>query len=393
MRVVVGLSGGVDSSVAAGLLLEAGHEVIGLYMRNWHDDQVTVDNACPWVDDAQDAMLVAEHLGVPFQVLDLSDAYKSRIVDYMFAAYAAGLTPNPDVLCNREIKFDLFVEAAKSLGAEAVATGHYCRNRRVSTPEGTQFELLSGVDPDKDQSYFLCQVTQEQLAFALFPVGDLRKSEVRDLARKWALPTAEKKDSQGLCFVGKIRLPVFLQQSIAPKDGDIREIAPDHPKLIARNQERFTDPWADIVPVRYEAADGLVVGTHPGAQFYTVGQRKGLMVGGKALPLFVLSKDVHTNTLYVGMGSEHPGLLRRALRVQSGDVHWVNPSLQMKVGEESRAFQIRFRYRQPLQSGKLEMREDGLYIQFDAPQTGIAAGQFAAWYLDDQLAGSGSISD
>lgn len=393
MRVVVGLSGGVDSSVAAGLLLEAGHEVIGLYMRNWHDDQVTVDNACPWVDDAQDAMLVAEHLGIPFQVLDLSDAYKSRIVDYMFAAYAAGLTPNPDVLCNREIKFDLFVEAAKSLGAEAVATGHYCRRSIASSPDGPEFTLLAGVDPEKDQSYFLCQVTQEQLAFALFPVGELRKSEVRELARKWQLPTAEKKDSQGLCFVGKIRLPVFLQQSIAPKDGDIREIAPDHPKLLERSQARALDAWVDVAPVRYDASDGPVVGTHPGAQFYTVGQRKGLMVGGKAEPLFVLSKDVKSNTLYVGMGSHHPGLLRHALRVQATDVHWINPSLRLRSGETSPAFRIRFRYRQPLQTGMLEMREDGLYIHFDAPQTGIASGQFAAWYLGEQLVGSGSISD
>ena len=393
MRVVVGLSGGVDSSVAAGLLLQAGHEVIGLYMRNWHDEQVTVDNACPWVDDAQDAMLVAEHLGIPFQVLDLSEAYKSRIVDYMFAAYAAGSTPNPDVLCNREIKFDLFVEAAKSLGAEAVATGHYCRRTAIDTPQGSEYALLSGVDSEKDQSYFLCQVTQEQLGFALFPVGDLRKLEVRELARKWQLPTAEKKDSQGLCFVGKIRLPVFLQQSIAPKNGEIREIPPDHPKLMDRSHARQTNAWVDVAPVRYHSSDGPVVGTHPGAQFYTVGQRKGLMVGGKAQPLFVLSKDVDSNILYVGMGAEHPGLLRHALRVQASDVHWINPSCRLQVGQTSDAYRVRFRYRQPLQSARLEMREDGMYILFDAPQTGIASGQFAAWYLGDQLAGSGSISD
>ncbi len=393
MRIVVGLSGGVDSSVAAALLLEQGHDVIGLYMRNWHDDSITLDNACPWIDDAQDAMLVAEHLGIPFQVLDLSEAYKARIVDYMMAEYAAGRTPNPDVLCNREIKFDLFVDAARDLGAEAVATGHYCRREAIETDSGWVYRLLAGADDNKDQSYFLCQVRPEQLAFARFPLGAMRKDEVRAKARSLRLPTAEKKDSQGLCFVGKIRLPDFLQQSIAPRTGNIVEIPANHPKLLQRARDVETDPWFDVHPLRWDQEDGTVVGTHPGAQFYTIGQRKGLMVGGKAWPLFVLSKDVVHNILYVGMGASHPGLMRRALRVASEDVHWVQPGARLAPGETARHHRIRFRYRQPLQTGILNQREDGLCIWFDAPQSGIAAGQFVAWYDGEELVGSGCIAD
>ena len=274
MRIVIGLSGGVDSSVAAHLLVEEGHEVIGLFMRNWHDESVIIDEACPWIDDSQDAMLVASHLGIPFQVLDLSAQYKERIVNYMFDEYAAGRTPNPDVLCNREIKFDIFLEAARAIGAEAVATGHYCQRQEISTAGGAIYRLLAGADPNKDQSYFLCQLTQEQLAAARFPIGGMQKSEVRDLARQIGLPTAEKKDSQGLCFIGKVRLPQFLQQQLAPLKGNTVEIPADHSKF-ATHQDAAE-------PIHWSPEDGELVGEHQGAHYFTVGQRRGVNVGGKA---------------------------------------------------------------------------------------------------------------
>lgn len=395
MRIVVGLSGGVDSSVAAALLQEEGHEIIGLYMRNWHDESVTIDNACPWIDDANDAMLVASHLGIPFQVIDLSDAYKARIVDVMFAEYAAGRTPNPDVLCNREIKFDIFLQAALDLGAEAVATGHYCQRSEQSTPEGVRYSLRAGADANKDQSYFLCQLTQDQIRLARFPIGHLQKSQVREEARRLGLPTAEKKDSQGLCFVGKVKLPVFLQQQLEVKPGRIIEIAPTHFKLTDRARARQEDPLADAAPIDWVPEDGTDVGEHPGAHFFTIGQRKGLNVGGKAEPLFVIGRDVSSNHLYVGQGDQHPGLLRRSLRIRDVDMHWIRPDIQEAFKQAGHmTFDVRFRYRQPLRKAELMQRKDGYaYLVFQDSQTGIASGQFAAWYLQDECIGSGTIAD
>lgn len=372
MRVVVGLSGGVDSSVAAHLLLEQGHEVIGLFMRNWNDESVTINNECPWIDDANDAMLVANQLAIPFQVMDMSVEYKARIVDYMFAEYAAGRTPNPDVLCNREVKFDLFLDAALKLGADAVATGHYCR--KVTDDEGVH-HLLAGADGNKDQSYFLCQLNQAQLGRALFPIGELSKPDVRKLATERGLATAEKRDSQGLCFIGKVRLPDFLQQQLRIKPGDIVEVPANHEVFVrdtnASLEERAT-PYA-LTP-----GLGSVVGQHDGAHFFTVGQRKGLHVGGKPEPLFVIGTCVHTNTVFVGQGDAHPGLYRTALALETP--HWVNPR-EAWEGEGRRTFGLRIRYRQPLQSGALVCTEDGRwFLDFDKAQRGIAAGQFAAWH-------------
>lgn len=393
-RVVVGLSGGVDSSVTAHLLQEQGYEVIGMFMRNWHDESVTINNECPWIDDSNDAMLVAEHLGIPFQVLDLSADYKQRIVDYMFAEYQAGRTPNPDVLCNREIKFDIFLEAALKLGADFVATGHYCRRAISRDENGNEvYRLLAGKDSNKDQSYFLCQLTQGQLSKALFPIGELTKPEVREIAREIGLPTAEKKDSQGLCFIGKVKLPVFLQQQLAPKRGRIIEIPRDAgifdqvlvPSSSARN--------GGMRPVRFEpyvfTPDmGEEVGEHSGAHYFTIGQRKGLQVGGKALPLFVIATDVRKNIVYVGQGDDHPGLYRGGLLIQDSDVHWIRADLKMAIGEERR-YRARIRYRQPLEDCTLIKEEDSLRIIFDRDQRGIAEGQFVAWYDGEELMGSG----
>ncbi|MAO46463.1 MAG: tRNA 2-thiouridine(34) synthase MnmA [Crocinitomicaceae bacterium] len=387
MRIVVGLSGGVDSSVAALKLVEEGHEVIGLFMRNWNDASVTISDECPWIDDSNDAMLVAEHLGIPFQVLDLSDEYRERIVDYMFSEYEAGRTPNPDVLCNREIKFDLFLKAALKLEAEAVATGHYCRKFSSTSNGHDEHMLLTGADPNKDQSYFLCQLNQEQLGYAMFPIGDLLKSDLRKIAQDAGLPTANKKDSQGLCFIGKVRLPDFLQQQLKSKEGNIIEIDSDHSVFKADISDNHSRSQA----FNFSEDMGLVVGKHQGAHFYTIGQRKGLNVGGKPEPLFVIGTDVYTNTVYVGQGDKHPGLFRDALLVKTEEIHWVRPSQKLKVGE-SCEYSLRFRYRQPLQTGRLEMTEDGVYMLFDTPQKGIASGQFATWYMNDELVGSGPIA-
>lgn len=390
MRIVVGLSGGVDSSVAAWLLKEAGHDVIGLFMRNWHDETVVIDNACPWIDDANDAMLVASHIGIPFQVLDLSDAYRERIVEYMFREYEQGRTPNPDVLCNREIKFDLFLKAAEELGAEAVATGHYCRKVTSTINDRAVHHLMAGIDTNKDQSYFLCQLNQDQLSKALFPIGEMTKPEVRILANQIDLPTANKKDSQGLCFIGKVRLPEFLQQQLEVKPGEIIEIPGDHEKCRDKN-EYSGSPSAS--PLKWNKEDGEVVGQHQGAHFFTVGQRRGLNVGGKAEPLFVLAKDVIDNVLYVGQGEDHPGLLRRSLRIHMDELHWIREDLTLEEGALSEDFEFRFRYRQPLQKGTLKREGNHAIILFQEPQSGIAAGQFAAWYQNDECIGSGVISD
>jgi tRNA-specific 2-thiouridylase len=389
-RVVVGLSGGVDSSVAAYLLIQQGYEVIGIFMRNWHDESVTISDECPWIEDSNDALLVAEHLGIPFQVIDLSEAYKSRIVDYMFDEYQRGRTPNPDVLCNREIKFDVFLEAALQLGADYVATGHYCR--KAENNDGT-FSLLAGIDKTKDQSYFLCQITQYQLSKALFPIGDLEKKEVREIAKKLALVTAEKKDSQGLCFVGKISLPLFLQQKLKAKTGQIIEIpdnlppflAYDEIPVISENVVKLSTPFS------YNSSMGDVVGQHQGAQFYTIGQRKGLNIGGKPMPSFIIGLDTIENIIYTGQSEVHPGLNRYALKLESNSINCLINNDLISNNTELRC-QVRIRYRQALQEAKLIKLEGELYILFDKKQKGITPGQFAAWYLGEELVGSGVIS-
>lgn len=387
-RVVVGLSGGVDSSVAAYLLKQQGYEVIGMFMKNWHDSSVTISDDCPWEDDSRDALLIAEQLGIPFQTIDLSEEYRKRIVDYMFSEYEAGRTPNPDVLCNREIKFDVFMKAALSLGADYVATGHYCRKEVFEQEGNMRFRLLSGKDPNKDQSYFLCQISEEQLSKALFPIGELLKPEVRRIAEEAGLVTASKKDSQGLCFIGKVRLPDFLQQQLKPKVGDIVEIPADSPLYADISSE---DPEALSRVPDYTPASGKKVGTHRGAHYFTIGQRKGLLVGGKEEPLFVIATDVVSNTIYVGMGEQHPGLNRKVLFIPARDIHWLRPDQAMNAGEERR-YVVRIRYRQPLQSATLIRRMEGLYIVFDGLQKGITPGQFAAWYDGDELLGSGVIA-
>jgi len=393
-RVIVGLSGGVDSSVAAYLLKEQGYEVIGLFMKNWHDDSVTISDECPWLDDSNDAMLVAEKLGIPFQTVDLSEAYKERIVDYMFREYEKGRTPNPDVLCNREIKFDVFMKIALDLGADYVATGHYCRKGTIQVDGKTQYQLKAGLDTNKDQSYFLCQLSQEQLAKALFPIGELKKPEVREIASKLDLITAEKKDSQGLCFIGKVRLPDFLQQQLKPKEGVIVEIHQEQEKY-KEETPQFTSERQKLAymskKITYSVEDGQVVGKHQGAHYFTKGQRKGLAVGGTVEPLFVIDTDVEDNIIYTGQGKSHPGLYRKALFVSQDELHWVREDLALSV-DETLEVMARIRYRQELQKAKLYKIESGLYVAFEEDQSAITEGQFVAWYLDDELVGSGVIS-
>ncbi len=387
-RVVVGLSGGVDSSVTAFLLKEQGYEVIGMFMKNWHDDSVTISNECPWLDDSNDAMIVAQHLGIPFQAIDLSVEYKERIVDYMFAEYQAGRTPNPDVLCNREIKFDIFLKAALKLGADFVATGHYARKGESTIDGQTVYRLLAGKDPNKDQSYFLCQLTQAQLAKALFPIGELLKPEVRTIAKRAGLATAEKKDSQGLCFIGKVHLPDFLQQRLEPKKGKVIEV-PAHSPVFA-NGHASSDLAHMTAPYTFTPERGTVVGEHNGAHFYTIGQRRGLNLGGFAEPLFVIGTDTQHNVIYTGMGENHPGLYRQGLFIPQAETHWIREDLRLRPGE-SKDYQARIRYRQPLEVCTLHQREDGLYVIFERPQRGVTPGQFAAWYTNDELIGSGVI--
>ncbi len=398
-RVVVGLSGGVDSSVAAYLCQKAGYEVIGLFMKNWHDDSVTISDECPWLEDSNDAMLVADKLGIPFQTVDLSKAYKAKIVDYMFKEYKSGRTPNPDVLCNREIKFDDFLKVAESLGADYVATGHYCRKESFTENGTTRYKLLAGKDKNKDQSYFLCQISQNQLSKALFPVGDLQKSEVRKIAAELDLVTAEKKDSQGLCFIGKVKLPEFLQQKLKSKRGDIIEVDSDHSvyekKKIINFEEAVSLPVEILAeyskPYHYNSTTGKIVGKHDGAHFFTKGQRKGLAVGGTKEPLFVIETDVNNNIIYTGQGKDHPGLNRNCLKVKTEDVHWVRTDLKIKPGE-SLNVKARIRYRQPLEEAQLICYNNGLFVVFKNKQSAITEGQFVAWYHDDELLGSGVIS-
>lgn len=388
-RVVVGLSGGVDSSVAAYLLQEQGYEVIGMFMKNWHDDSVTISKECPWLDDSNDAMIVSHTLGIPFQAIDLSEEYKARIVDYMFAEYQRGRTPNPDVLCNREIKFDVFLHNALKLGADFVATGHYARKDEITIEGRKVYRLLSGKDGNKDQSYFLCQLTQEQLSRSLFPVGELLKPEVRAIARKLGLVTAEKKDSQGLCFIGKVHLPEFLQQRLQARKGAVVEMPASAPAF--SNGFEDDDLAALSRPYKFEASQGRVVGQHNGAHYYTIGQRKGLNLGGHARPLFVIGTDTTENIIYTGMGEDHPGLYRRGLFIASSDVHWVREDVRLPDGE-SRRYTARIRYRQRLESCTLYAKDGGLYIIFDRPQKSVTPGQFAVWYDGDELVGSGVIS-
>jgi len=387
-RVVVGLSGGVDSSVAAYLLKKEGYEVIAVFMINWHDKTGVIDADCPWDEDVIFAELVAKKIGIPFHVVDLSKPYKKRVIDYMFSEYEKGRTPNPDVLCNREIKFDEFLSAAAQFKPDFVATGHYCKKDEVIKNGHTWYRLLAGDDPNKEQSYFLCQLSQEQLATTLFPIGHLHKEEVRRIAKEQKLASADKKDSQGICFVGKVHLPEFLQQKLKPKEGNIFEIPADSPLYNGKKKET---PEERTSPLRYKISDGHFVGKHRGAHYFTIGQRKGLQVGGKKEPLFVIATDVDKNRIFVGQGKEHPGLYREGLRILPEEVHWVRPDLQMKPGE-SRKYEVRIRYRQALQEATLEMHKEGMYILFDQPQRGVAAGQFAAWYENGELLGSGVIS-
>ena len=395
-RVVVGLSGGVDSSVAAYLLQQEGYEVIGLFMKNWHDTSVTISNECPWVEDSSDAMAVAETLGIPYQTIDLSKDYKERIVDYMFAEYQRGRTPNPDVLCNREIKFDIFLKAAMQLNADYVATGHYCRKDFIKIDGKETFKLKAGIDKNKDQSYFLCQLNQEQLSKALFPIGHLEKSEVRKIATEVGLSTAEKKDSQGLCFIGKVKLPEFLQQQLKPKKGEIIEIGKEH--TLFKDNKEFDKNNTSLEALQSLCQDyiytpelGEKVGEHMGAHYFTIGQRKGINVGGKVEPLFVIDTDTKTNTIYVGQGTDHTGLYRPGLKVPNADIHWVREDLKLNNGDHLEVMS-RIRYRQPLEKAILHQKEDGLYIIFKHDQRGIAPGQFVAWYIGDELLGSGVIS-
>ena len=397
-RVVVGLSGGVDSSVAAHLLLEQGYEVIGMFMKNWHDESVTISNDCPWMEDSTDAMLVAEKLGIPFQAIDLSVEYKDRIVDYMFAEYKAGRTPNPDILCNREIKFDIFLKAAEKLKADFVATGHYCQKDELEVHGQPVYQLLAGADPNKDQSYFLCQLNQSQLSKALFPIGHLKKPKVREIAKKLDLITADKKDSQGLCFIGKVRLPEFLQQQLKPKNGNIIVI-PEGLEIYQHAQvpagiahEDYDKELLDALalPIHYTPDQGKVIAEHNGAHYFTVGQRKGLHVGGTGKPLFVISTDTESNVIYTGLGEDHPGLLRNALFVKTEEIHWIRADLKLTPGESAR-YESRIRYRQPLSGATLIQKENGLYVLFDQAQKGIASGQFVAWYSGEECIGSGTI--
>lgn len=393
---VIGLSGGVDSSVAAWVLKEQGYRVTGLFMRNWHDTTGLLQSECHWEDDLMFAEMVAKKLGIPFHFVDLSEQYRARVVDYMFSEYEKGRTPNPDILCNREIKFDSFAAEALKLGGDYVATGHYCRRESIEVDGKPVYRLLAGVDGNKDQSYFLCQVSQKQLAYALFPIGELTKPEVRQIAEKIGLATAQRKDSQGICFVGKVDLPTFLQQKLETKVGNIVEV-PSSSVSVNDFSGYPTDDAEDAtlnelaIPVAVNPLMGKVIGKHNGAHYYTIGQRKGLNIGGYREPLFIIATDTATNTIYVGEGHEHPGLNRKGLFIRSDELHYIRPDLQMQPGDV-RNYLVRIRYRQPLQEARLYHRENGLYIIFRELQRGITPGQFAAWYAGDELIGSGVIN-
>ena len=422
MKICVGLSGGVDSSVAALLLKRQGYDVFAMFMQNWHDTEGTLHGDCEWEEDKFIAEMVARKIGIPFYFIDLSEQYRKRVVDYMFDEYSKGRTHNPDVLCNREIKFDAFLEAARKLGADMVATGHYCRKETL--PDGS-CRILAGADPNKDQSYFLCQLSQEQLSAAMFPIGDICKPEVRRLAKEADLPSADKKDSQGICFVGKVDLPVFLQQKLESVEGDVVEVFDryyedsdkyrhdmellSHPGTLSDGDlmelstpldysdikfetETYRSGKKHIKKTRYKANPwGEVIGRHEGAQFYTNGQRKGLAIGGHKEPLFVIHTDIARNTVFVGEGEHHKGLSRSCLWIAPEEIHWIRPELAMKIGEQRR-YKVRIRYRQPLQDATLLMRQSGLFVLFDTPQRSITPGQFCVWYApDSEMVGSGVI--
>ncbi|WP_337084932.1 tRNA 2-thiouridine(34) synthase MnmA [Elizabethkingia anophelis] len=394
MKIVVGLSGGVDSSVAAYLLKQQGHDVVGLFMRNWNDASVTLEDECPWIEDSNDALMVAQKLGIPFQVIDMSELYKERIVDYMFEEYEKGRTPNPDVLCNREVKFDAFMDVALSLGAEKVATGHYAQLSSVEKDGETIYRLLAGNDNNKDQSYFLCQLSQDQLSKSLFPIGHLTKPQVREIAKEIGLVTADKKDSQGLCFIGKVSLPEFLKQQLQPKEGEIVEIFRDFSGF-NQPQPEFSSKQEELEylssKIKYQKSDGKVIGKHQGAQYYTIGQSKGLGIGGHKESCFVISRDMENNILFVGESHSFPGLYKKALKINNDEVKWIRKDLQLQNGE-SREVMARIRYRQPLQKATIYQFEDAFYIEFEEPQSAIAEGQFAAWYDGEETLGSGVIS-
>jgi len=392
-KVVVALSGGVDSSVAAYLLKDQGYDLIGLFMKNWHDESVTISDECPWLEDSNDAMLVAEKLNIPFQVVDLSKDYKEKIIDYMFDEYSKGNTPNPDILCNREIKFDVFMDIALSLGADYVATGHYSSIKiNNDNNNSVKYELHSGRDNSKDQSYFLCQLNQEQLSKILFPIGDLMKNEVREIARNNHLVTAEKKDSQGLCFVGKVSLPDFLQQKLKKKTGNVIEI-PSSSKLFDK-KINFVDENDRLLSltnqIDYSLSDGKIIGKHDGAHYYTIGQRKGLAIGGYKEPLFVISTNTETNEIFVGEGKNHPGLSKKALKVKFSEVNWVNDDYNFENIRDLN-LKARIRYRQKLQKISVYKHLDYLYVEFEDFQTAITKGQFLAIYDNSQLIASGVI--
>ncbi|MDR2205077.1 MAG: tRNA 2-thiouridine(34) synthase MnmA [Flavobacteriaceae bacterium] len=395
MKIVVGLSGGVDSSVAAYLLQQQGHDVVALFMRNWNDASVTLEDECPWIEDSNDALLVAQKLKIPFQVIDMSELYKERIVDYMFAEYEKGRTPNPDILCNREVKFDIFLKTALSLGAEKVATGHYARIISTFNEDKKEiFHLLAGKDRNKDQSYFLCQLNQYQLSKSIFPIGELTKSEVREIAKKAGLATAEKRDSQGLCFIGKVSLPDFLKQQLKPKEGEIVEIFRDFPEY-SKEKPKFSTKLEELKflssKINYKKEDGKVIGKHQGAQYYTIGQGKGLGIGGHKESCFVISRDMEHHILFVGEGHSFPGLFRKALKINNSEVHWIREDLKLKNGESMEVL-ARIRYRQPLEKAVIYQFEEGFFMEFEHPQSAVAEGQFAAWYIGEECLGSGVIS-
>ena len=393
-KVVVGISGGVDSSVAAHLLKEQGHDVIGLFMINWHDTAGIIEGDCPWHDDLVFAELVCKKLDIPLHTVDFSKQYRERVVDYMFREYKRGRTPNPDILCNREVKFDLFLEKTREFKADFIATGHYCRKNTIQIEGKEYYQLLSGSDQNKDQSYFLCQLNQDQLAPVIFPIGHMLKTEIRKIAADLRLATAKRKDSQGICFVGKVNLPEFLQQKLKPKEGIIAEIPKDislqKKKPIAGKDYSLNELREITKAIPFEFLDQTVIGKHNGAHYYTVGQRKGLNIGGKKEPLFVLSTDTVKNILYVGQGHNHPCLNRYSLFISKSDVHWIREDQKM-MANEKRDYLVRVRYRQPLQKATIYMQKDGIYILFEKAQRGITSGQFAAWYHKDELIGSGVI--
>jgi tRNA-uridine 2-sulfurtransferase len=389
-RVVIGLSGGVDSSAAAYLLKQQGYEVMGLFMKNWDGQKGVITSSCTWEEDLMFAEMTAHKLNIPLYFADFSQEYKQRVVDYMFHEYERGRTPNPDVLCNKEIKFDLFASEANRIGTDYIATGHYCIKKTQDLSHRTIHSLYRGKDNNKEQSYFLCQITQNQLRNALFPLGHYYKSAVRKLAGELDLPTASRKDSQGICFIGKVDLPIFLQQKFEPVQGKIIQIPAKQIAAYKKKHMRKADPDSLCRPPELSELEGRTIGKHQGVYRYTIGQRKGINIGGMKAPLYVIGKDTKHNILYVGAGADHPGLFRKGLYIPYNNLHWIREDLAMQPGETQR-LHFKVRYRQPLQKGTLLMNPKGAYILFDESQRAITPGQFAVWYKQDELVGSGII--